>query len=290
MSIIKQIQTSNQFGLPINQPGNKHQNRQSTGFTSASMLDTSFLNVPASLHTHIAGVIDHFESGTITLLESDDVSTIHEELHVLMANSIELGLKVKLIDIANCFNPHLISTITFNSKIDSHQVLQNISLARPFQLHQSVSIIKQLAKEVTEKHQSTTPQLIIITNISAQFFDFALASEDKNFPIPQLELLRHVLGILKGLATQGHTIVITDQTKQKNHPVEVKPAHLINRVQTGCLSYTSNVHIRIETSEKERKIYLLNHPFLPENQKSVKLSKHKTKKIDSKQTSLDNWY
>jgi hypothetical protein len=128
-----------------------------------------------------------------------------------MARATESGWQVKLIDIANCFNPQLIGALHFNNAVSPQQILQNISLARPFQFHQASSIIKQLPSEVDD----TPPQLIIVTDISAQFFDPSLVTENKQFPVAQLELLRHVLGVLQGLATQGHMIIITEQTDRK---------------------------------------------------------------------------
>ncbi len=266
--------------------------KKANGFVSASILDTSYLNLSHTLHSHMGGVIDHFEAGTITLIESDQVSPIHTELHTIMAKATEIGWKIKFIDIANCFNPHLISAITFNTGISSHEVLKNVSLSRPFQIHQSTSIIKGLPEEIakTEEEQikqngAVTPQLIIITDISAQFFDPALASENKNFPVEQLELLRHVLGVLQGLATQGHLVVMTENTnpKQKNESNK-------HRVQKTPLAYAANVHIRIKTSEWERKIFLLNHPFLAPEHKLVELKKIRRAKNDDKQSSLDDWY
>jgi hypothetical protein len=172
--------------------------------------------------------------------------------------------------------------------------LRNISLARPFQLHQSVSIIRQLVNEInrsTEVDEPIKPQLIIVTDISAQFFDPTLASEDKAYPVPQLELLRHVLGILQGLAVAGNVVIMTDQTKRKKAFTEMNQTrdNLNRRVQATCLAYASNIHIRIETIDKERKTYLFNHPFLPPTRRSVK-QHQRLRKIDVQQTTLDGWY
>jgi RecA/RadA recombinase len=201
-----------------------------------------------------------------------------------MARATESGWQVKLIDIANCFNPQLIGALHFNNAVNPQQILQNISLARPFQFHQASSIIKQLPSEVDDTH----PQLIIVTDISAQFFDPSLVTENKQFPVAQLELLRHVLGVLQGLATQGHMIIITEQTNRKESLSSTNATEKPTRVHVSSLSYASKIHLRIKNSENERQVLLLTHPCLPPT--TSKLSSRKDKKPHPNQTTLSDWY
>lgn len=256
--------------------------------TSIQNLSTNSLKLQEAFQVYLCGFVESFESSTITLLEGDkkSIRTVHTELHHLMVRAVENKWDVRLIDIANCFDPQLVSTLCFENGTNPHEVLQNISLARPFQMYQSASIIKQLKEKLSGKKQQRK-QLIVVTCISSQFFDETVASEDPNYPLPQLDLLRHTLGALQSLATQGHTIVMTDFTENKESQIKDTTKSNI-RVKNTSLSYVSKIHLRISQSETHRRVELLNHPFLSAEATTIKLLGQNL--IDTKQKSLNDWF
>jgi hypothetical protein len=262
------------------------------GFTTATSIQkqsANSLKLQEAFQVYLCGFLESFESSTVTLLEGDKrgIKTVHTELHHLMVRAVENNWDVRLIDIANCFDPQLVSTLCFENGINPHKVLQYISLARPFQMYQSASIIKQLKQKLSGKKHKRR-QLIIVTCISSQFFDESLASEDPNYPLPQLDLLRHTLGALQSLATQGHTIVMTDLVESIASLTKNSKKHT-TRVQNTSLSYVSKIHLRISHNDTHRRVELLNHPFLSAETTTVKLLKHEIF-IDIKQKSLDEWF
>ena len=120
----------------------QNQNSLLGGFIDATSFygaSAKIIRLPESLQVYLCGFLDHFESGLITLLEGDlsSIKAIHSELHQVMIDVVKNKWQVKLIDIANCFDPHLISTLCFQDGVDPRHVLQQISLARPFQIYQS---------------------------------------------------------------------------------------------------------------------------------------------------------
>ncbi|MHA2101714.1 MAG: hypothetical protein ACW99A_23955, partial [Candidatus Kariarchaeaceae archaeon] len=250
------------------------------------------LQLPDTFQSYIAGFIEKLPYNTITLFEGDkkSVRKFHEEIHQLMVKAIQEGFEVRLIDIANCFNPQLISTLCLEDAENPHIILKQIKLARPFQMFQSASIIKQLAK-ILAKDPPKRPQLIIITCISSQFFDAAASNEDPNFPVPQLELFRHTLGVVQSLASQGYTIIATellesnpglDISNNKNEKVEL-------RVQNNSLSHVSKVHIRVSEMGNSRRVELMNHPTLAPQASNITLDKD-ISALDGAQTSLNDWF
>jgi len=257
--------------------------------TNIQNLSASSLKLQEAFQVYLCGFLESFENGIITLLEGDrrSIKTVHIELHHLMVRAVENNWDVRLIDIANCFDPQLVSTLCFENGIDPHKVLQYISLARPFQMYQSASIIKQLKQKLSGK-KPQRKQLIVVTCISSQFFDESLASEDPNYPLPQLDLLRHTLGALQSLATRGHTIVMTDLTEGIVSLAKNTSKHDI-RIQNTSLSYVSKIHLRISHDDTYRRVELLNHPFLSAEATTVKLLNHELP-IDIRQKSLDDWF
>ncbi|OLS22091.1 MAG: hypothetical protein HeimC2_30670 [Candidatus Heimdallarchaeota archaeon LC_2] len=270
----------------------QNQNSLIGSFIDATSFHGAFaeiIRLPESLQVYLCGFLDHFESGLITLLEGDgqSIKTLHSELHQVMIDVVKNKWQVKLIDIANCFDPHLISTLCFQDDIDPRHVLQQISLARPFQIYQSASIIKQLEVQLS-KNKPTQKQLIIITCISSQFFDSSIANEDPNFPLPQLDLLRHSLGILQGLAIQGHTIVMTELTETRISR-QLTEGKNDCRVQDSSLAYAGKIHIRISSRQTSRRVELVNHPFLSSQMTNVQIPQ-KGIVVTDKQKSLEEWF
>jgi len=240
--------------------------------TNIQNLSASSLKLQEAFQVYLCGFLESFENGIITLLEGDrrSIKTVHIELHHLMVRAVENNWDVRLIDIANCFDPQLVSTLCFENGIDPHKVLQYISLQ------------KLSGKKPQRK------QLIVVTCISSQFFDESLASEDPNYPLPQLDLLRHTLGALQSLATRGHTIVMTDLTEGIVSLAKNTSKHDI-RIQNTSLSYVSKIHLRISHDDTYRRVELLNHPFLSAEATTVKLLNHELP-IDIRQKSLDDWF
>lgn len=270
----------------------QNQNSQLDGFIDATSFhdaSTKTIRLPESLQVYLCGFLDHFESGLITLLEGDSpsIKIIHSELHQVMIDVVKNKWQVKLIDIANCFDPHLISTLCFQDGMDPRHVLQQISLARPFQIYQSASIIKQLNEQLS-KNKPKQKQLIIVTCISSQFFDSSIANEDPNFPLPQLDLLRHSLGILQGLAIQGHTVVMTELT-ESNSPTLKTENKEDHRIKNTSLAYASKIHIRMSSGQASRRVELKNHPFLSSQATKVQIPQ-KGITVDNKQKSLEEWF
>lgn len=124
-----------------------------------------------------------------------------------MVHAIKGNWEITLVDAANCFNPHLLSYIAFDKGLNSKHVLKKIDLSRPFQIYQSLSITDKLVDHILRKQKQ---QLIIMTDISSQYFSDTVANEDKDFPIPQLELFRQMLGKVESLALQGHIVLLND--------------------------------------------------------------------------------
>jgi len=251
------------------------------------------LRVPQSLRLYLGGTIRTFEPGAITLLEGDrkSIRELHQELLRVMVHAVMDQWQIKLIDISNTFDPHRLSTLAFEEQVSPHHILENISLARPFQIFQSASIIKQLHEDVL-KQPSTTPLetlLIVVTGISSQFLDPGQASEDKDFPVRQLELLRHSLGILQGLAMLGATVIMTEHTEFHSPiPVQLSKEATV-RYQDASLAYVSKVHLSVKQTDHNRTVILKTHPY--KSQATVKIPIIEPKKrVDRKQTTLDNWF
>lgn len=276
-----------------------------TGFTTATVLqelleqDTKIVAIPPVLQKLLGGSIDRLENGAIHLIETDDIKPVHQAIHTLMFQAVMDGWQIMFVDVANCFNPHLFGEIAADANEEGYQLLKRIQLARPFQIHQSVAIIEQLAKRVAQIQKfQPGKRLLILTGISAQFFDLQQANEDKDFPVPQLEKLRYVLGIIQGLATQGHTVLLTDSTKDFGSSKiinDAKNQKEYPRIQMSALAYTANVHIRIKTEEFERhfmkKVEMLNHPFKEPKFVQYRIQKERRKrKPDTLQQDLSEWF
>ncbi|MDH5403656.1 MAG: hypothetical protein OEZ01_01265 [Candidatus Heimdallarchaeota archaeon] len=250
-----------------------------TFMPAASLAKTlpSPLKVSHNLNLLLGGVINNFEAATVNLIEFEDVASIHQEIHAQLVDATLSGWGIKFIDIANCYNPNQIAEYAFEKGISAHLVLKNIKLARPFQIHHSISIIRQLQHEILKTPKK---QLIVVTDLSVQFFDPQLANEDPEFPLPQLEQFRYCLGILQKIAIQGNMVLITDRLHRR---YRLKEATGHERIHANALDYCAKVHLRIEKTHDGRKISLRAHPYLEPktiNQRFLNRSSTKQMKLD----------
>jgi len=243
--------------------------------TATGMLLPAPLELPEPMKNHLGSIIEQLETGCISMIESDDLKNLHQTMHHLMVAAIAQDWQVALIDLANCFNPQLISSIAFDQGMHAQLVLEQIGLARPFQIHQATSIIKNLVghlRKFDEKH------LVIVTDISSLFFDPGIANEDPLFPLPQLEQMRQSVGILQSLSVQGHSILITDalsRVKSVLHSREVP------EIKPASLQYSAKLHIIAQKTQGNRKVELISHPYLSQATTFIKQlpkSKHRFQK------------
>lgn len=257
----------------------------STSFTPAITLKLPQpLKLPTKGIKLVGGLITQLEASCINMIEADHLEQVHTTIHHIMVDAVTNSGQVLLVDLANCFSPQKISSIAFDKELHGQLILQQIGLARPFQIHQAVSIIKELVRQV---EQASKPHLIVITDISSLFFDHNLAKEDPEFPVPQLEKLRQCIGILESLVVQGHTVVISNRSR-RTKSVSIPQKY---RNTSTLLNYSAKVHIRIDHGENYRRIRLISHPYLPENELIERdLSNMIKKRKPAEQRSLNEFF
>jgi len=228
-------------------------------FQPANSLPASLpepLVLPASTQDFLHQLITQLEVGCINMIGGDQLQDIHAHLHEIMVNAIAQDWHITFIDLANCFNPQKIGTLAFEYGMHSQLVLQQIGLARPFQIHQAVSIILNLVRQVEQT--ATRKNLIVLTDVSSMFFNQAVANEDPDFPIPQLAQMRQCIGILESLAVQGNIVLITERNQQKLSHLVSEP---VKEVKAASLQYSAKLHLQLLQNSSE--IKLLAHPYLP---------------------------
>ena len=130
------------------------------------------------------------------------------------------GYHIQFIDVANCFNPHILAS--FNHDLILDDILMNITLGRPFQYYQSVSILDALIMNLIKTRVSDS--LIIISALDNQLME--LEQKDQ-----QERDFTHTLGGLQNIAANGNAIVVSNQIRDKCRRI--------------CSAYAS-AHVRIE--------------------------------------------
>lgn len=185
-----------------------------------------------SMHGFLSGVLKNFYWGSVTIIETNELKAVHRGLHHLMIESLQQGMHIQLVDVANMFNPHLISSIDRTQVTDD--VLKNITLARPFQQLQSLSIFRKLISDML--HHKKNNQLVIVTGLDNQITD----NEDKK---ELLEQLQYILSGLQNVAVRGNVVVLTNHRRED---------------YSGLFTSKSSVHVIIE----EKRVILEKHPFL----------------------------
>ncbi len=227
--------------------------------------DSDDIPIPKTLVDIIGEIIPGFEQGFITLIQSDQLKDIHRSLHETMLEAYNRGMQVKLVDMSNVFNPHIFSQYP---NINLNKLLKNIQLARPFQMFQFISIINQL---LMKTESATSKYLIVVTDISAQFFQAAENADPKTlFKI--LDDVRHMMGGLQKLSTRGHTVIITNDNSKKG-------ATVLNKM----FSTIAKIHLNISHRKQVREINLVNHPYLPPSKRLIllQLKRKRRKKLES---------
>jgi hypothetical protein len=230
--------------------------------------NSDVIPLPKSLIDITSEIIPGFEQGFITLIQSDQLKDIHKALHETMLEAYNRGMQVKLVDMTNCFNPHIFSQFSQFTNINLNKLLKNIQLARPFQMYQCISIINQL---LMRTESATSKYLIVVTDISAQFFQAAENADPKTlFKI--LDDVRHMMGGLQKLSTRGHTIIITNDNSREG-------ATVLNKM----FSTIAKIHLSISHRKQVREIRLVNHPYLATSKRLIPLhlKKKRRKKLES---------
>ena len=230
--------------------------------------DSDEIPLPRTMVDIITDIIPGFEQGFITLIQSDQLKDIHKSIHETMLEAFNRGMQVKLVDMSNVFNPHIFSKISQSTNINLNKLLRNIQLARPFQMYQCISIINQL---LMRTESASSNYLIVVTDISAQFFQAAENADPKTlFKI--LDDVRHMMGGLQKLSTRGHTVIITNNNSNKG-------ATVLNRM----FSTIAKIHLNISHRKQVREINLVNHPYLPPSKRLIplQLRKKRRKKLES---------
>ena len=242
----------------------------------------SSLNMPDKFLNSIGNILQTIERGYIHLIESNNLRDLHRDIHWIIVDAIKNKWNVILIDMNNSFNPHLISEIAFENKIQNYEVLQRINLARPFQIEQAINTIRRLKNEIKSNNKN---QLIIITDIYARFFKSEHNTMRKKELIKQFEDVQRCIGVLRELAVDGYTLLVTQNTII--HDTNGKP------ISPASLKYAAKIHLKITNSLKCKKIKLLNHPNLPYQEKILMIDTKKsnnTKTHDSMQSDLNDFY
>ena len=242
----------------------------------------SSLNMPDKFLKSIGNILQTIERGYIHLIESNNLRDLHRDIHWIIVDAIKNKWNVILIDMNNSFNPHLISEIAFENKIQNYEVLQRINLARPFQIEQAINTIRRLKNEIKSNNKN---ELIIITDIYARFFKTEHNTMRKKELIKQFEDVQRCIGVLRELAVDGYTLLVTQNTIiHDTNGKSISPA---------SLKYAAKIHLKIINSLKCKKIKLLNHPNLPYQEKILIIDTKKSnnaKTHDSMQSDLNDFY
>ena len=244
-------------------------------FVSASKLlqeNTVMLDFPVEFQRMMTKIIPGFELGSLSLIQSNNLKPIHIGIHRMMAQAMHMDIRVKLIDMANCFNPHLFPH--FEHDISIHKILRNIEVSRPFQMYQCLSITNQLIKKTDTL--SNERYLVIVTNITSQFLDGAQSLEGNSL-LKLLEQVRHIMGSLQSLVARGHTVLVTSNNSRDE-----------NKIFNRMFSTVAKTHICIKEDES-REITLLNHPYLRSRKLHIPLHKIRKKQKINTHTLSEFW-
>ncbi len=239
---------------------NKNHNVHASLLSAESFLQPSIrLSLPVWRYPRLGVLLDKWEPATLHLVESNTLRELHTTLHKVMVDAIISGYFVLLVDNANCFNPHNLDEIAYNSSISTIEVLEQIKIARPFQMFQTQEIVNNLTSQLSSEKEN----LVVVTSVSELFLEPAINSElDQN----NYMLLSSVVGTLKKLALNNATVILTDnlnrkiQSRERVTP-EARPVDI-----PKSLAYGAKVHLQLHTSESgEFSDRLLAHPYKERN-------------------------
>ncbi|MCY3411210.1 MAG: hypothetical protein INQ03_06175 [Candidatus Heimdallarchaeota archaeon] len=199
--------------------------------TSASELYSVAISLQDTLRNQLHGLQEVVQG--LTIIEADELKLLHRQLHWVMMDALKQGFSIQFVDIANAFNPHLLAAIDHSTNLNS--ILRNIILARPFQLQQSMHVLRTLINQMI--FMGNTKQLIIITSLDSQLNE----NEDKDDLNKQMQ---YILSSLQNIAVKGNIVIVTNQIRPQLR--EVFSAH-------------ANVHLLLEKMNSK----LLKHPYKP---------------------------
>ncbi len=194
-------------------------------FLVASEMQVHKLKINGPILQILDGEISEFQRG-VNVITTKNIKEIHKALHWTMVDAYKQNVPVILVDIANMLNPHMFPSITRNA----NDVLRNISIARPFQMYQCISIINTLINDLL--YGEKEGYLVIVTALDSQIRD----NENKD---EFMTNLLHILFGLQRIAVRGNTVLIT------------------NKIRKYQKLFTANSNLHVEIRDK---VKLLKHP------------------------------
>ncbi len=228
---------------------------------SAAFLSNKGLQVNPRTLPRIYRLFTDWLVGNVHLIESEDIKALNKAMHSVLLDAYVHNWKISVIDSSNSFNPFLLDQ--YAGDLDTSDILERISLARPFQVLQSLSLVQNVAKDINgPSHLLLAPSFFSL---------FRQAIEEDSYPGIETVLVQSTR-LLQQMAVKGATIILTDNVTQNNP------------IQSIC-----KIHVRQKRiAENTWLDQLISHPFLPPTE--YQFSGNPVRKVPTQQLTLNDFF